>query len=82
MNRFRAVIRITPVCPLRSRDVTHAKSHRLKFDVPSGELRTRLFVEGNPVNDGFVFWIRAGAYDLAVKILSNTPARGVLYGPG
>ena len=38
------------------------------------------FVEGNPVNDGVIFWIRAVAYDLAVKILSDTPAGGVLYG--
>jgi hypothetical protein len=38
------------------------------------------FVEGNPVNDGFVFWIRAVAYDLAVKTLSDTLAGGVLYG--
>lgn len=51
-----------------------------KLDVPSGELRVWLFVEGNPVNDGFVFWIRAVAYDLAVKILSDTSAGGVLYG--
>ena len=29
------------------------------------------FVEGNPVNDGVIFWIRAVAYDLAVKILSD-----------
>src|SRR5258708_1121990 len=36
-------------------------------------------VEGNPVNDGVVFWIRAGAYDLAVKILSDAPAGGILY---
>jgi len=50
-----------------------------------GELklaRIWLFVEGNPVNDGFVFWIRAVPYDLAVKILSDTPAGGVLYGYG
>src|ERR1700678_4306951 len=33
-----------------------------------------------PVNDGVVFWIRAIAYDLAVKILSDTPAGDVLYG--
>ena len=38
------------------------------------------FLEGNPVNDGVVFWIRAVAYDLAVKILSDAPAGGVLYG--
>jgi hypothetical protein len=37
-------------------------------------------VEGNPVNDGVIFWIRAVAYDLAVKLLSDTPAGGVLYG--
>ena len=36
------------------------------------------FVEGNPVNDGVVFWIRAVAYDLALKILSDTPAGDVL----
>jgi hypothetical protein len=36
-------------------------------------------VEGNPVNDGVIFWIRAVAYDLAVKILSDTPASSVLY---
>ena len=46
----------------------------------SGELRISRFVEGNPVNDGVVFWIRAVAYDLAVKILSDTPAGAVLYG--
>jgi hypothetical protein len=34
----------------------------------------------NPVNDGVVFWIRAVADDLAVKILSDTPAGDVLYG--
>src|SRR5260221_6287393 len=45
--------------------------------MPSGELRIRLFVEGNPVNDGVVFWIRAVAYDLAVEILSDTPAGDV-----
>ena len=33
----------------------------------------------NPVNNGVVFWIRAVAYDLAVKVLSDTPAGGVLY---
>ena len=38
------------------------------------------FVEGNPVNDGVIFGILALAYDLAVKILSDTPAGGVLYG--
>ena len=38
------------------------------------------FVEGDSVNDGIVFWIRAVAYDLAVKILSDTPAGDVLYG--
>ena len=38
------------------------------------------FVEGNPVNDGVIFWIRAFAYDLAVKILSDSPAGRVLYG--
>ncbi|SPE32865.1 hypothetical protein SBA2_710007 [Acidobacteriia bacterium SbA2] len=48
--------------------------------MPSGELRIRRFVEGNPVHDGVVFWIRAVAYDLAVKILSDTPAGDVLYG--
>src|SRR5215467_5886577 len=37
------------------------------------------FVEGNPVNDGVIFWISAVAYDLAVKILSDTSAGGVLY---
>src|SRR5579864_5770455 len=31
----------------------------LNSNVPSGEHRIRRFVEGNPVNDGFVFWIRA-----------------------
>ena len=35
---------------------------------------------GNPVNDGVVFWIRAVAYDLTVKILRDTPAGGMLYG--
>jgi hypothetical protein len=34
----------------------------------------------NPVNDGFVFWIRAAAYDFPAKTLSDAPARGVLYG--
>jgi hypothetical protein len=58
----------------------YAKSHNLKLDVPSGELRIWRLVEGNPVNDGVVFWIRAVAYDLAVKILSDTPAGDVLYG--
>jgi hypothetical protein len=37
-------------------------------------------VEGNPVNDGVIFWIRAVAYDLAMKFLSDTPAGGVFYG--
>ena len=37
-------------------------------------------VEENPVNDGVVFWIRPVADDLAVKILSDTPAGGVLSG--
>ena len=36
--------------------------------------------EGNPVNDGVVFRIRAVANNLAVKILSDTPAGDVLYG--
>lgn len=58
----------------------YAKSHRLQPDVPSGELGIWRFVEGNPVNDGVIFWIRAVAYDLAVKFLSDTPAGGVLYG--
>src|SRR5580692_11598488 len=34
----------------------------------------------NPVIDGFIFWIRAGAYDLTAKILSDTPAGDVLHG--
>jgi len=34
----------------------------------------------NSVNDGFIFWIRAGAYDFAAKILSDTPASDVLHG--
>ena len=38
------------------------------------------FVEGNPVNDGVVFWSRAVADDLAVKVVSDPPAGGVLYG--
>jgi hypothetical protein len=63
-----------------SRVDCRAKSHRPTLDVPSGDLRIWRFVEGNPVNDGVVFWIRAVAYDLAVKILSDTPAGGVLYG--
>ena len=37
------------------------------------------FVEGDPVNDGVIFWIRAVANDLAVKLLSDTPAGGVLH---
>src|SRR5579864_244755 len=57
----------------------YAKSYNLKVDVPSGELRMWRFVEGDPVNDGIVFWIRAVAYDLAVKFLSDTPAGNVLY---
>lgn len=36
--------------------------------------------EWNPVNDGIVFWIRAVTYDLPMKILSDTPASGVLHG--
>jgi hypothetical protein len=55
---------------------------RLAFDVPSGELRIWGFVEGNPVNDGVVFWIGAVGYDLAVKSFGDTPAGGVLYGHG
>jgi hypothetical protein len=54
--------------------------HNLKLDVQSGKLRIWRFVEGNPVDDGVVFRIRAVAYDLAVKILSDTPAGDVLYG--
>jgi len=34
----------------------------------------------NSVNDGVIFWIRAGTYDLAAKILSDTPAGDVLHG--
>src|SRR5437763_4285657 len=34
----------------------------------------------NPVSDGIVFWIRAVAYDLAMKFLSDTPAGRVVYG--
>ena len=34
----------------------------------------------NSVNDGFIFWIRAGAYDLTAKILSDTPAGDILHG--
>jgi hypothetical protein len=48
--------------------------------MPSGELRIWRFAEGNPVNNGVVFWVRAVAYDLAAEILSDTPAGGVLYG--
>jgi hypothetical protein len=44
----------------------YAKSHDLKLDVSSGELRIRRFIEGNPVNNGVVFRIRAVANDLAV----------------
>jgi hypothetical protein len=47
-------------------------------NVPS--VVTFLSVEGNPVNDRVVFWILAVAYDLAVKILSDAPAGGILYG--
>ena len=38
------------------------------------------FVEGDPVNDGVIFWTGAVGDDLAVKILSDTPAGSVLYG--
>jgi len=55
-----------------------AKSRSLKLDMLSGRLRIWRFVEGNPVNDGVVFWIRAVAYDLAVKTLRDTPAGDVL----
>ena len=50
------------------------------LDVPSRELRVWRFVEGNPVNDGVVFWILAVAYDLAVKTLSDAPAGDILHG--
>ena len=43
-------------------------------------LRIWRLVERNSVNDGFVFWVRALAYDLAVKILSDPPAGSILYG--
>src|SRR5579872_7557723 len=46
----------------------------------SGEPRIWRLVEGNPVNDGVVFWIRAVANDLAVKTLSDAPAGDVLDG--
>ena len=45
------------------------------IDVPS-----LVSVEGNSVHDGVVFWIVAVAYDLAVKILSDASAWGILYG--
>jgi len=35
---------------------------------------------GNPVNDGVIFWLLEVAYDIAVKILSDAPAGGILYG--
>src|SRR5580704_336060 len=53
-----------------------ASSHRARND----QQRIWRLAEGNPVNDGVVFWIRAVAYDLAMKILSDTPAGDVLYG--
>jgi len=40
---------------------------------------SEMSVVRNPVNDGVVFWIRAAAYDLAVKILSDASAGGILY---
>jgi hypothetical protein len=52
----------------------------MKLGVPSEERGILRFVERNPVNDRIVFWIRALADDLAVKILSHTPAGDVLYG--
>ena len=39
-----------------------------------------LSLEGNPVNDGVVLWILAVAYDFAVKVLSDAPAGGILFG--
>src|SRR5258708_2092179 len=66
--------------PEKCKSKSTRKSHSLKLDVPTGELRIWRFVEGNPVNDGVVFWIGAVAYDLAAKILSDTPAGDVLYG--
>lgn len=45
------------------------------------ELTVQIYEEyGNPVNDGAVFWVRVVTYDLAVKVLSDTPAGDVLYG--
>jgi len=44
------------------------------------DLRSMATGERNPVNDGIIFWIRAGTYDLAAKILGDTPAGDVLHG--
>ena len=76
----RVIMRGVGQLPEERKSKIYAKSHKLKLDVPSGELRIFRFVEGNPVDDGVVFWICAVAYDLAVKILSDTPAGDVLYG--
>src|SRR5436190_21365242 len=45
-----------------------------------GSTMTWRLAERNPVDDGVIFWILAVVYDLAVKILSDTPAGDVLYG--
>ena len=38
------------------------------------------FVERDPVNDGVIFWVRPATYDLAAKMLSDTPTGDVLLG--
>src|SRR5436309_15367969 len=72
-------LRIYPTRPRRGsqRTTLGMRSYRRwKFHLR----RIWRFLKRNPVNDGIVFWIRAVAYDLAVKFFSNTPAGRVLYG--
>jgi len=42
--------------------------------------RIARFVEGNPVNDRVILWVRPDTYDLAAQVLSDSPTGNVLLG--